>query len=133
MTPNPAHFLRKLLVATVVMAAALLATDFRVRGFSADLVISQVYGGGGGTGAPLQNDFIEIFNRGTAPVSLAGRSLQYASATGTGNFGGTATQITVLPDVTLAPGQVPTWCKKPQVSLACRCRRPTMCPPRRST
>lgn len=69
------------------------------------VVISQVYGGGGNSGAPLTHDFVEIFNRGTEPVSLAGKSIQYASATGTGNFGGTATQITVLPDVTLQPGQ----------------------------
>jgi hypothetical protein len=32
-------------------------------------------------------------------------SLQYASATGTGNLGGTATQLTELPGVTLEPGE----------------------------
>ena len=32
-------------------------------------------------------------------------SIQYASATGTGAFGSSATQITELPNVTLAPGQ----------------------------
>jgi predicted extracellular nuclease len=68
-------------------------------------VISQVYGGGGNSGAPFTHDFVEIFNRSTGPVSLAGWSLQYASATGTGNFGATTTQITELPSVTLAPGQ----------------------------
>jgi len=69
------------------------------------LVISQVYGGGGNTGAPYTHDYIEIFNRGTEPVSLQGLSIQYASATGTGNFGATATQITVLPNVIIQPGQ----------------------------
>jgi predicted extracellular nuclease len=59
------------------------------------LVISQVYGGGGNGGASHTHDFIEIYNPGTEPVLLTGMSLQYASATGTGNFG-TATQITEL-------------------------------------
>lgn len=49
---------------------------------SPDVVISQVYGGGGNTGAPLRNDFIELFNRGRAVVNLTGWSVQYASATG---------------------------------------------------
>jgi predicted extracellular nuclease len=71
---------------------------------SPDLVISQVYGGGGNTGAPLPADYIEIFNRGTDSAPLGGKSLQYASATGTGNLGANATQLTELPDVTLAPG-----------------------------
>ncbi|HEX2092168.1 MAG TPA: DNA/RNA non-specific endonuclease [Longimicrobiaceae bacterium] len=47
-----------------------------------DVVISQVYGGGGNSGATLRNDFIELFNPGTQPVSLAGWSVQYASASG---------------------------------------------------
>lgn len=46
------------------------------------VVISQVYGGGGNAGAQYKNDFIEIFNRSGSPVSLAGWSVQYASATG---------------------------------------------------
>ncbi len=36
--------------------------------------------------ASRTHDFIELFNRGTPPVSLSGWSLQYASAIGTGNF-----------------------------------------------
>lgn len=75
-----------------------------VEAASANLVISEVYGGGGNSGATYTNDFIEIINAGTTPISLNGLSLQYASATGTGNFGATATQITVLPNVTLAAG-----------------------------
>jgi hypothetical protein len=49
---------------------------------SAGLVVSQVYGGGGNSGAKYKNDFIEIFNRGSAAVSLSGWSVQYASASG---------------------------------------------------
>jgi uncharacterized protein len=52
------------------------------------VVISQVYGGGGNSGAPYTHDYVELFNAGTVPVTLTGRSIQYASATGTGNFGG---------------------------------------------
>lgn len=46
------------------------------------VVISQLYGGGGNSGAVYHNDFIELYNRGTATVDLAGWSVQYASATG---------------------------------------------------
>ena len=47
------------------------------------LVISQVYGGGGNSGAALTNDFIEIFNPGSQPQSTKGLSVQYASSAGT--------------------------------------------------
>ncbi len=49
---------------------------------SSDVVISQVYGGGGNTGAQFKNDYVELFNRGSSPVDLTGWSVQYASATG---------------------------------------------------
>ena len=48
---------------------------------SPNIVISQIYGAGGNSGASWRNDFIELFNRGNAPVSLAGWSIQYAAAT----------------------------------------------------
>ena len=47
------------------------------------IVISQIYGGGGNAGSTLRNDFIELFNRGNAAVSIDGWSIQYASASGT--------------------------------------------------
>lgn len=59
------------------------------------LVISQVYGGGGNSGATYNADYIELFNQGAVSASLSGLSIQYASATGTGNFGVT-NQITLL-------------------------------------
>src|SRR5829696_7461242 len=43
------------------------------------MVISQIYGGGGNTGAPWQNDFIELFNPTTDAISLTGWSVQYAA------------------------------------------------------
>jgi hypothetical protein len=75
------------------------------RGASPNVVISQVYGAGGNSGALYSADYIELFNRGNTPVSLAGWSLQYASATGTGNLGANSGQLTELPNVTLQPGQ----------------------------
>ncbi|MFZ2492962.1 MAG: lamin tail domain-containing protein, partial [Thermoanaerobaculia bacterium] len=65
---------------------------------ASDVVISQVYGGGGNSGAPFKNDFIELFNRGTATVNLAGWSVQYASSSGT------SWQVTPLTG-SIAPGQ----------------------------
>jgi predicted extracellular nuclease len=72
---------------------------------SQNIVVSQVYGGGGNSGATYTHDFVELFNRGSTSVNLAGWSVQYASATGTGNFGANSGQLTELPNVSLAPGQ----------------------------
>jgi gliding motility-associated-like protein len=47
------------------------------------LVISEVYGGGGNSGATYKNDFIELYNPGNTVVDLTGWSVQYSSATGT--------------------------------------------------
>ncbi len=89
-----------------ILALMLMALPMQsAQALSSDIVISQVYGGGGNSGATYTHDFIELFNRGTSSVSLAGWSVQYASATGTGNFGSSTTQLTELPNVSLAPGQ----------------------------
>ncbi|HSX65868.1 MAG TPA: lamin tail domain-containing protein, partial [Pseudoxanthomonas sp.] len=48
----------------------------------AQVVISQVYGGGGNSGATWRSDFVELHNNGTSAVNLDGWSLQYASAAG---------------------------------------------------
>ena len=91
-----------LFVSLLVSSGAPAPLTVTVLAESPGLVISQVYGGGGNTGAPFRNDFVELFNRGSAAVSLAGKSIQYASATGTGNFG--ANPTTALSG-TLAPGR----------------------------
>jgi hypothetical protein len=70
--------------------------------YANNLLISQVYGGGGNSGATYTHDFIEIFNSGSEAISLNGLSLQYASATGTNNFG-TTNMLTALPDVSIQP------------------------------
>ncbi len=48
----------------------------------AQVVISQVYGGGGNAGAPYLNDFVELHNKGGAAVNLSTWSVQYAAAAG---------------------------------------------------
>lgn len=93
------------IVAALAMIGALVLVPAPARALSPNVVVSQVYGGGGNSGATYTHDFIELFNRGTSSVSLAGWSVQYASATGTGNFGATSAQLTELPSVSLAPGQ----------------------------
>lgn len=82
------------LVGTGLAAFAIVA-----QASASGVVISQVYGGGGNSGATLRNDYIELFNAGASPVNLAGWSVQYASASGT------SWQVTPLVAATLAPGQ----------------------------
>ncbi len=85
--------------------AALLALFFAIFGIApaqaAGVVISQVYGGGGNTGAPYTNDYVELFNAGSLAQSLNGWSIQYTSATG--NSWGT--NVTALPNISLQAGQ----------------------------
>jgi predicted extracellular nuclease len=65
-----------------IVAAALVALPTSASAASPDVVISQVYGGGGNTGATFTNDYIQLFNAGTSAVDLSGWSVQYASSTG---------------------------------------------------
>jgi len=83
----------------LMSAIALAVTSLMAQASTSGVVISQVYGGGGNSGATYTNDFVELFNAGSAPVSLNGWSVQYASATGT------TWQKTLLGDVVLQPGQ----------------------------
>ena len=68
-----------LLLALTLVA---LAMPNRAYAVSGSVVISQVYGAGGNSGATWRYDYVELYNRSSSPVSLAGWSLQYASATG---------------------------------------------------
>lgn len=45
-----------------------------------EIVISQIYGGGGSSANAFKHDFVELFNRGSVTTSLIGWSLQYAAA-----------------------------------------------------
>jgi len=88
------------LLGVIAIAPSFVSTP---RGASITVVISQVYGGGGNTGAPFTHDFVELHNLSETAVSLEGWSVQYASATGTGNLGANATQLTELTG-TIPPG-----------------------------
>ncbi|MCM0619558.1 ExeM/NucH family extracellular endonuclease [Nocardioides bruguierae] len=65
----------------VLTGVAQAATD------GSGLVISEVYGGGGNSGATWTNDFIELYNPTDAAISVDGMSVQYRSSGG--NSGGT--------------------------------------------
>ncbi|HEX3896460.1 MAG TPA: lamin tail domain-containing protein, partial [Rudaea sp.] len=81
-----------------ILAAALLSANA-----GAQVVISQVYGGAGCSSAgcsTYKNDYIEIFNAGSATVSLNGWSVQYASATGSSSW-----TSTPLGSVSIASGK----------------------------
>ena len=77
---------RTAVLATAALLAGgmtFLASTGTASAISPDITISQVYGGGGNSGASLTSDFVELFNRGTTSVALTGWSVQYASSTGT--------------------------------------------------
>lgn len=63
----------------------------------AAIVISEVYGGGGNSGAALTHDFVELYNASEAPVSIDGWSVQYASSTGSTWNGRTNLSGTIAP------------------------------------
>ena len=90
--------MKKIFTVLAVAAIANLA--------SAQIVINEIYGGGGNSGATLKNDFVELYNKGAQPVTLTGAYLQYTSTTGT--FGSTTNPLynkLALPNITLQPGQ----------------------------
>jgi predicted extracellular nuclease len=78
------------------MVMALVPLAQPAAALSTTVVISQLYGGGGNTGATFRNDFIELFNRGGAAVSVTGWSVQYASSAGT-SWAATSLSGTIQP------------------------------------
>src|SRR4028119_223184 len=49
---------------------------------SPNVVISQVYGGGGSSSGSYTHDYVETFTQSSVAVPIAGWSLQYGSSTG---------------------------------------------------
>ncbi|MDY6944683.1 MAG: lamin tail domain-containing protein [Pseudomonadota bacterium] len=72
--------LRCAVLSALYLAASMAHADGAVS-------ISQLYGGGGNSGATLRNDFVELFNRSSSAVSLSGWCLQYASSAGAFTLG----------------------------------------------
>ncbi len=91
-------FLTLMLVAGMLLPGVPLSAATIAQAASPNVVISQVYGGGGNSGATLKNDFIELFNLSAGPVDLTNWSVQYASSAGS------SWQVTSLSG-TLQPGQ----------------------------
>ncbi|MBM9460080.1 ExeM/NucH family extracellular endonuclease [Nocardioides sp. zg-536] len=65
------------------------------------LVITEVYGGGGNSGATYSADYVELFNPTAAPIALGGSSLQYRAAANTA----AAANTFALPDVSVPAGK----------------------------
>jgi hypothetical protein len=83
--------------------------------FAANSVrISQLYGGGGNTGATYSNDYIELFNNSGAAIDISGWSLQYQSSTSASDLGTCVNCLTVFP----AGSSIPS-CGYFLIQLAC--------------
>ena len=67
-----------------------------------DVVISQIYTGGGTPGAAFQNSFIELFNRSNASRDIAGVPITFTSATGAFSF---SIAFVSSSGITIGPGQ----------------------------
>ena len=52
-----------------------------------NVIITEVYGGGGNSGTTYKTDFVELFNTTSANIDISGWSIQYYSAAGTGLCG----------------------------------------------
>lgn len=76
---------KKYIFSAFFALAMFLSASFAAQ-TSAQIVINEVYGGGGNSGAAFNQDFVELYNAGTADVDLTGYSIQYTSATGVGNY-----------------------------------------------
>src|SRR5215210_4415819 len=67
---------------TLACALALVVVP-AARSASSEMVVSQVFAGGGNSNAQYANDFVELFNRGGTTVDLGTWSIQYSSSSGT--------------------------------------------------
>ncbi|PQJ11346.1 hypothetical protein CJD36_005970 [Flavipsychrobacter stenotrophus] len=96
------HSLQSTAFRSTVLTLTLLVSMLFSRtanGQTSTLVISQVYGGGGATGATYLNDFVELFNPTTSTITITNWSIQYAATTGT-SWG-----VTTIPSAVIAPGK----------------------------
>ncbi|MFL5946261.1 MAG: lamin tail domain-containing protein [Gaiellaceae bacterium] len=67
----------------VAVLTAILLFPSAAGASSSGVVVSQVYGGGGNSGATFRSDFVELFNGGSSAVDISGWTVQYATAAGT--------------------------------------------------
>ncbi len=69
-------------IAPLLAVSGALFAASPAQAVSANVVISEVYGGGGNSGAIWKNDFVELYNRSDAAVDVSGWVVQYFSAGG---------------------------------------------------
>ena len=62
----------------LLLVPGLLAASTPAQAVPSDVVISQVYGGGGSL---YSHDYVELHNRGTSDVNVNGWSVQFGAAT----------------------------------------------------
>jgi Lamin Tail Domain len=65
------------------LLSALIFLPTAARASTSGLVVSQVYGGGGNSGATFRNDYVELFNAGASAVDVSEWTVQYATSAGT--------------------------------------------------
>ncbi|GAB3584480.1 lamin tail domain-containing protein [Calidifontibacter terrae] len=83
MATSPMFRLAVAASAGVLATAGALVAAPSARAASSTVTISEVYGGGGNSGAPYASDFVELYNLSSAPIDLTGWTVQYYSAAGT--------------------------------------------------
>ena len=66
----------------MAVACPLLASPAVANPAGDQVVINEVYGGGGNSGSTYKADFVELYNPTNAAVDLTGWTVQYRSATG---------------------------------------------------
>ena len=84
MPARPSSRRATVLVGLAVAATSLVAVPVTATANPAGtgLVISEVYGGGGNSGAQYTHDFIELYNPTDAAISLTGHTVEYFSSGG---------------------------------------------------
>ena len=95
---------------------SLLLLPAAARASTSGIVVSEIYGGGGNSGASFRNDYVELFNAGTAPVDVSSWTVQYATAAGTtwqttplsGTIGGGASYLVQLASGGTVGASLPT-------------------------
>lgn len=97
---KPAYWSRALLA----VCAFVLGADTAFAQ-STTIVISQVYGAGGNSGATFNRDYVELHNISTSAVTCTNWSIQYASATGSSWTNMTTFSATIQPGAYLLIGQ----------------------------
>ncbi|ROR92968.1 ExeM/NucH family extracellular endonuclease [Nocardioides aurantiacus] len=101
MRPAPRPLLRPFVLPTLAALAVgvvpLLATPAGAAPAGDQLVVSEVYGGGGSASSTVARDFVELLNPTSAPLSVDGLSVQYRSATGAAAPSGVTTLTGTVP------------------------------------